>query len=78
MALNVTYNVSDSITMSKNMTDLQTDLEELKINVDTMFLIINGIIVSRKCLYIIHDNKPQKTKKFEKLTKKKNYNKHNR
>lgn len=58
MAANAVY--SDA--MLKNMTDIQTDLDELKLNIDNMFLIINGIIVSRKCLYM-NVNTGQKKKK---------------
>jgi len=62
MAANAVY--SDA--MLKNMTDIQTDLDELKLNIDNMFLIINGIIVSRKCLYMNVNTGQKKKKMFDK------------
>lgn len=42
-------NISSTVKLSNIMTT-QLDLEELKLNIDNMFLVINGIIVS--CEYI--------------------------
>jgi len=42
-------NISSAVKLSNIMTT-QLDLEELKLNIDNMFLVINGIIVS--CEYI--------------------------
>jgi len=42
-------NISSTVILNNIMTT-QLDLEELKINIDNMFLVINGIIVS--CEYI--------------------------
>jgi len=45
-------NISSAVKLSNLMTT-QLDLEELKLNIDNMFLVINGIIVS--CEYIVDD-----------------------
>jgi len=42
-------NISETVVLNSMMTT-QLDLEELKLNIDNMFLVINGIIVS--CEYI--------------------------
>lgn len=42
-------NISSAVKLSKIMAT-QLELEELKLNIDDMFLVINGIIVS--CEYI--------------------------
>jgi len=38
-------NINSTVTLNSIMTT-QLDLEELKLNIDDMFLVINGIIVS--------------------------------
>jgi len=40
-------NISSTILLNNIMTT-QLDLEELKLNIDNMFLVINGIIVTRE------------------------------
>lgn len=44
-------NMSDQKAIIANVLDIQIDLESIKYNMDSMFLVINGIIVT--CKYII-------------------------
>lgn len=52
MAINVSIQNNSESIMNSVMT-AQLDLEELKTNVDHMFLIINGIIVSCEYFHVI-------------------------
>lgn len=49
-------NSSATDMMLNNKMAVELDLEELKLNIDNMFLIVNGIIVSREYMTCLNNN----------------------